>query len=121
LFDDAVPVSLQAGPDFGGLLRQNLPSYHNYHVSRRQAVPVFSKTLAKQAFQGIALHRPGNLFTRYGEADTRRLAFAVPDQNGDTVVAATKIVLENLLVVARAGQSQPSWKRLADSIGHFTA
>jgi len=121
LLDDTVPVSFQAGPDLRRPGRQNFSSYHNYHVPRRQLVLVSAKAFAEQAFQCVTLYRPGDLLACDRKAEARTFTFSDPDQDGYTVVAATKIVFKYLLKIDRAGKSQPSWKRLADSIGHFTA
>ncbi|MGD2173282.1 MAG: hypothetical protein PVI79_05570 [Gammaproteobacteria bacterium] len=121
MLDDAVPVSLQAGPDLRGTCRENFTPYHNYHVSRRQAVSVPAEAFSKQAFQRISLHRFRDLFTRNCETEARVFALSGSDQNGYTVVAATNVVLKYLLKIARAGKSQPSRKRLAEIIGHVMA
>lgn len=121
MLDDAVPVSLQAGPDLRGPRRQNFTSHHNHHVSRRQTVPVPAKAFAKQAFQCIPFYRLRDLFTRYCKSEARVFTLSCSDQDGYTIVAATNIVLKYLLKIDRAGQSQPSWKRLADSIRHVMA
>ena len=114
-------MSLQAGPDLRGPGRQNIASYHDNHVSGRQTLPVLAEAFPKQAFQRIPLYRFRNLFTRYRESETRVFALSGSDQDRYAIVAATNIVLKYLLKIDRAGQSQPSGKRLAGSIGHVMA
>ena len=114
-------MSLQAGPDLRGTGRQNFTPYHNYHVSRRQTVPVSAEAFAKQAFQRIPLYRPRDLFARYCKSEARVFALSGSDQDGYTIVAATNVILKYLLKIARAGKSQPSRKRLAEIIGHVMA
>lgn len=121
MLDDAVPVSLQAGPDLRGTGRQNFTPNHNYHVSRRQTIPVSAEAFTKQPFQRIPLDCPGDLFTRDRESEARIFSLSGADQNGYTFVSATNVVFKYLLKIARAGKPQPSRKRLAEIIGHVMA
>ena len=62
-------------------------------------MPVFAKTLAKQAFQRISLDRGRYLFTCYRKSDTRVISRIFADQKRDAGVANSNIVLKNLLKI----------------------
>lgn len=70
---------------------------HNNQISGGQAALLFSKTLSKQTLQCIAFYRFVNLFSRNCESEARALAGIFTNQYRDSGIAASKIILENLL------------------------
>ena len=63
---------------------------------------ILAKTLAKQPLQRIALYRLRNLFPGYSESETRMVSLFFSDQDCNTGVAPSNIVLEYLLELDRA-------------------
>lgn len=103
MLDDAVPMLVQGIFNLGRLSCQNFTSYHNYHVSCRQPMLILAKAFAKQSFQCIAFYRPGHLFSGYRKTETGVSALILRNQNSNTGVATSEIVLEYLLEIYRAG------------------
>ena len=62
-------------------------------------MPVFAKTLAKQAFQRISLDRDRYLLTCYRKSDARAISHILAYQKRDAGVANSNIVLKNLLKI----------------------
>ena len=65
-------------------------------------MPVFAKTLAKQAFQLVSLDRGHYLFTCYRKPDARAITRILTYQKRDAGVAKSNIVLKNLLKIGCA-------------------
>lgn len=103
MLDDAVPVLLQGISNFCRFSCQNIASYHNHHVSRRQAMLVSAKTLAKQPFQRVPVYRFSDLLPGDGKSEARAVARIFRDQYRHPVVATSNIVLEYLLKVDGSG------------------
>ena len=61
-----------------------------------------AKALSKQTFQRVAAYRPGYLFSSYRESESGTRTRILTDQDRHTGVAASEIVLENLLEIDRA-------------------
>ncbi len=103
MLDDAVPMLVQG---FSNLCRvgcQYLTSNHNHHVPCRQTMLILAKTFTKQPLQRIALYRLRNLFPGNSESETRVASRFLSDQDCDTGVAPSNIVLKYLLELDRAG------------------
>ena len=64
---------------------------------------ILAKTLAKQPLQRITLYRLRNLFPGYSESETRMTSRFFTDQDCNTGVAPSNIVLKYLLELDRAG------------------
>ncbi|MDH3635268.1 MAG: hypothetical protein OES20_11225 [Gammaproteobacteria bacterium] len=62
-------------------------------------MPVFAKTLAKQALQRVSLDRGRYLFTSYRKSDARAIDRILADQKRDAGVTNSNIVLKNLLKI----------------------
>ena len=62
-------------------------------------MPVFAKTLTKQAFQRITPDRGRYLFTRYRKSNAWAITGILADQKRDAGVANSNIVLKNLLKI----------------------
>ena len=103
MLDDAVPVLLQGLSNLCRFSRQNFTSNHNYHIPCRQPMLIPAKAFAKQSFQRIALHRPGYLFPGNSESQARTVTRILRNQDCHPGVAASNIVLKNLLEIDRAG------------------
>ncbi len=119
MLNDAVPVLVQGISNRYRFRCQNFTSYHNYHVPCRQTMLIPAKTFAEKSLQRIALHRLWYLFLGNRKSESRAFNLVFRNQDCNTGVATSDIILKNLLEFACAGQSQPSWKRLADAIFHF--
>jgi len=65
-------------------------------------MPVFTKALSQQPFEHIALHCGWYLFACYRKSDTGTYTRIFTNQERDTVVANSNIVLKNLLKIDRA-------------------
>ena len=103
MLDNAIPMLVQGFSNLCRIGRQYLTSNHNHHVSRRQTMLIFAKTLTKQPLQRIALYRLRNLFPGDSESETRVVSRFFSDQNCETGVAQSNIVLKYLLEIDRAG------------------
>ena len=103
MLDNAVPMLVQGFSNLCRIDCQYLTSNHTHHVSRRQTMLILAKTLSKQSLQRIALYRPRNLFPGYSESETRMASRFFSDQDRNTGVAPSSIVLKYLLELDRAG------------------
>ena len=103
MLDNAIPMLVQGFPNLCRIGRQYLTSNHNHHVSRRQTMLILAKTLTKQPLQRIALYRVRNLFPGDSESETRVISRFFSDQDCNTGVAPSNIVLKYLLELDRAG------------------
>jgi hypothetical protein len=62
-------------------------------------MPVFAKALPQQPFQRITLHRGWYLFACYRKPDARACTRIFTNQERNTVIANSNIVLKNLLKI----------------------
>lgn len=77
-----------------------------------------TEAFAKQSFQPVPLYRRWYLFSRYRESKARSVTDFPSDQDRNTGIGTSKIILENLLKLKSTRQSQPSWKRLVRAHTH---
>jgi hypothetical protein len=82
-----------------------LPSHHNHHVSRWQAVLILSEAFPNYSFQPVAGYRFLNFFPGNGKSDPRTGARRITDQYGYSGIAYTVVTIENLPVFP--GSCQP--------------
>jgi len=103
LLDDAVPMLVQGISNFSRLSCQNFTSYHNNHVSCRQPMLIPAKAFAKQPLQRIAFYRRWNLFPGDRKSEARVHSPVFRNQDCNTGVATSDIILKYLLEIDCAG------------------
>ena len=79
-----------------------------------------AKTLPKQALEAITIHRGRHLLAGDRKTEARMFTGSFTDQDGNTRVAASKIVLKDLLEILRSRKPQLPGKRLTGRVIHAT-
>lgn len=105
MFNDAIPVFFQALVQLRTVDKHYLSSHHNHHISRWQAVLIFSEAFPKYSFQTVSNYRFLNFFPGNGKPDPRTGTQLITDQYGYGGVAYTVVTTENLPVFP--GSCQP--------------
>ena len=103
MLDDTVPMLVQGISNLCRFSCQNFTSYHNNHVSCRQPMLIPAKALAKKPFQRIAFYRFRHLFPGNRKSEARDLTPIPRNQDCNTGVATSDIVLKYLLELESAG------------------
>jgi len=103
LLDDAVPMLVQGCSDLCRFGCQYFTSHHNHHVSGRQPKLIPAKAFTKQSLQHIAFYRGRYLFPGDRKPEARALARFIRNQNCNTGIATSDIVLKYLLEIDRTG------------------
>ncbi len=103
MLDDAVPVLVQGISNLCRFNCQNFTSNHNNYVSCWQPMLISAKALAKKALQRIAFYRFRHLFPGNRKSEARIRTPILSNQNCNTGVATSDIVIKYLLEIESAG------------------
>jgi len=78
----------------------------------------FTEAFAKQSFQLVPFYSCWYLFTRYRKSQARSVTGFSSNQDRNTGISTSKVVLKNLLKLESTRKSRPPGERLTDARTH---